>query len=306
MTPAAIHQLGLSEVARILAEMEQVKSRSGFAGDLKSFFHYMSSDPKFAPISSAAVRDTFLALNRRVSAAVPKLFTALPKSPLDVRPVPAYKEKSEAAGYYQRGTPDGSRPGVFYYNTYDLPARFTWGNETLFLHEAIPGHHLQSSLAQENTTLPEFQRFGGNTAFVEGWALYAESLGAELGMYADLNQLYGHLNDEMLRALRLVVDTGIHVQGWSRERAIAYMLDNSAMGQADVSAEVERYIALPGQALAYKIGQLTIRRLRTQAERELGSRFDVREFHAQVLGSGALPMAVLERKIDRWIAARKG
>jgi uncharacterized protein (DUF885 family) len=305
MTPRAIHELGLAEVARITAEMDKVRNEVGFKGDLKAFARFMITDPRFAPATAAAVRDTFVALNARLTAVLPSDFAQLPKSRLEIRPVPAYKAKNEAAGGYEQGTPDGSRPGVFYYNTYDLPSRFTWGNETLFLHEGVPGHHLQGSLAQENTALPAFQRFGGNTAYVEGWALYAESLGEELGMFTDPYQMYGHLNDEMLRAMRLVVDTGIHTLGWSREQAISYMTDNSAMGQADVTAEVERYIALPGQALAYKIGQLTIRRLRTRAERELGYKFDVREFHAQVLMSGALPMAVLEKKIDNWIAARR-
>ena len=236
---------------------------------------------------------------------VGELFSTMPKSKLDIRPVPAYREKTDAGGSYQAGTPDGSRPGVFYYNSYDLPSRSTWGVETLFLHEGAPGHHFQISLAQENDKLPPFQRYGGNTAYVEGWALYAESLGPELGMFTDPYQMYGRLDDEMLRAMRLVVDTGLHSKGWGRDQSIKYMLDNSAMGKTDATAEVERYIAIPSQALAYKVGQLTIRRLRTKAETELGAKFDVRGFHAQVLMSGALPMAVLESKIDAWIAARK-
>ncbi|MBA3898538.1 MAG: DUF885 domain-containing protein [Sphingomonadaceae bacterium] len=305
MTPDAIHALGLSEVARIHAEMENVKTRTGFKGTLPQFFEYMRTDPKFAPASAAAMRDEFFAIDKRVLAAVPRDFAIVPKSPLEIRPVPPYKEKTDAGGSYQQGTPDGSRPGVFYYNSYDLPSRFTWGFETLFLHEGIPGHHFQISLAQENTSLPAFQRFGGNTAYVEGWALYSESLGQELGMFTDPYQLYGHLNDEILRAMRLVVDTGIHTKGWTRDQAIKYMLDNSAMGRTDATAEVERYIAIPSQALAYKIGQLTIRKLRTRAETALGAKFDPRAFHAQVLMSGALPMAVLEKKIDDWIATQK-
>lgn len=304
-TPDQIHALGLSEVDRIHAAMEKVKAQVGFKGTLAQFFEHMRTDPRFAPTSREAMRDAFLAIDKRVQATVGRDFSTLPKSPLDIRPVPAFKEKTDAAGSYQQGTPDGSRPGIFYYNAYDLPARFTWGFETLFLHEAMPGHHFQISLAQENTALPSFQRFGGNTAFVEGWALYAESLGPELGMFTDPYQMYGHLNDEILRAMRLVVDTGLHARGWSRDKAIAYMLDNSAMGRTDATAEVERYIAIPSQATAYKIGQLTIRRLRTRAEKALGPKFDVRDFHAQVLMSGALPMAVLEAKIDRWIAAQK-
>ena len=305
MTPQAIHALGLSEVDRIHGEMEKIRVRVGFKGDLAAFANFMRTDPRFAPVSRDAMRDAFVAIDQKVTAAVPRDFALVPKTALEIRPVPAYKEKTEAAGSYMGGTPDGSRPGVFYYDAYDLPARFTWGFETLFLHEGIPGHHFQISLAQENVSLPPFQRFGGNTAYVEGWALYSESLGAELGMYTDPYQLYGHLNDEMLRAMRLVVDTGIHTMGWGRDKAIAYMLDNSAMGRTDATAEVERYIAIPSQALAYKVGQLTIRRLRTKAEKELGAKFDIRAFHAQVLMSGALPMAVLETKIDDWIAATK-
>jgi len=305
MTPEAIHALGLSEVDRIHAAEEKVKATLGFKGSLAAFADVMRTDPKFAPASRAAMRDDFLALDKRVMAVVAREFSTIPKSALAIRPVPAYKEKTEAAGSYEAGTPDGARPGVFYYDAYDLPSRFTWGFETLFLHEGIPGHHFQITLAQENSALPSFQRFGGNTAFQEGWALYAESLGYELGFFTDPYQDYGHLNDEMLRAMRLVVDTGIHSMGWSRDRAIKYMLDNSAMGKTDATAEVERYIAIPSQALAYKVGQLTIRRLRTKAETELGAKFDIRAFHAQVLMSGALPMAVLERKIDDWIAATK-
>ncbi|WP_076068895.1 DUF885 domain-containing protein [Sphingomonas montana] len=305
MTPDAIHTLGLAEVARIHTAMARVQATVGYKGTLPQFFEHMRTDPRFAPPTREAIRDAFLAIDTRVKATVGRDFSTIPKSPLDIRAVPAFKEKTDAAGSYQQGTPDGSRPGVFYYNAYDLPSRFTWGFETLFLHEAMPGHHFQISLAQENTALPSFQRFGGNTAFVEGWALYAESLGPELGMFTNPYQLYGHLNDEILRAMRLVVDTGLHAKGWSRDRAIAYMLDNSAMGRTDATAEVERYIAIPSQATAYKIGQLTIRRLRTRAEQALGSRFDVRAFHAQVVMSGALPMAVLEAKIDRWIASQK-
>ena len=304
-TPDAIHGLGLREVDRIHAAMDRVMAQVGFTGTRAQFFDHMRTDPKFAPASAQAMRGAFLAIDARVKETVGRDFATLPKSPLDIRAVPAFKEKTDAAGSYQQGTPDGTRPGIFYYNAYDLPSRFTWGYETLFLHEAVPGHHFQISLAQENTTLPNFQRFGGNTAYVEGWALYAESLGPELGMFTDPYQMYGHLNDEILRAMRLVVDTGLHDKGWSRDKAIAYMLDNSAMGRTDATAEVERYIAIPSQATAYKIGQLTIRALRTRAEQALGAKFDVRDFHAQVLMSGALPMGVLDAKIDRWIAAKK-
>jgi uncharacterized protein (DUF885 family) len=306
MTPDAIHKLGLAEVDRILAGMEKVKVQTGFKGTLAEFFSFMRSDPRFTPASAEAMRAAFLAIDKRVEANIGRLFSVLPKTGIEIKREPPYKEKSAAGGEYFAGTPDGSRKGVFVYNAYDLPARPTWGYETLFLHEGVPGHHFQISLAQENTDLPPFQRFGGNTAFVEGWALYAESLGLELGMFTDPYQMYGHLGDEMLRAMRLVVDTGLHTKGWSRDRAIAYMLDNSAISRTDATAEVERYIAIPSQALAYKIGQLTIRRLRTKAEQALGAKFDVRDFHAQVLMSGALPMAVLETKIDDWVARGGG
>jgi uncharacterized protein (DUF885 family) len=305
MAPEAIHALGLSEVERIHAEMEKVRTATGFNGSRAEFYTYLRSDPKFAPASAEAMHQAFVGIEGRILAAVPKDFSLVPKSTIEIKPVPEYREKTDSAGSYMEGAPDGSRPGIFFYNAYDLASRYTWGYETLFLHEGVPGHHFQISLAQENTALPAFQRFGGNTAYVEGWALYAESLGAELGMYTDPYQLFGHLNDEILRAMRLVVDTGIHAQGWTREAAITYMLDNSAMSRTDATAEVERYIANPGQALAYKVGQLTIQRLRNSAQEQLGLSFDVRQFHAQVLDAGALPMAVLEKKINDWIALKK-
>jgi uncharacterized protein (DUF885 family) len=306
MTPEAIHTLGLSEVDRIHKAMETVKVETGFKGTLAEFFDFMRSDPRFTPASAEAMRTAFLAIDKRVEASIARDFNVLPKAGIEIKPEPPYKEKGAAAGEYFQGTPDGSRKGVFFYNAYDLPARPVWGYETLFLHEGVPGHHFQISLAQENTDLPPFQRFGGNTAFVEGWALYAESLGPELGMLTDPYQHYGQLGDEMLRAMRLVVDTGLHTKGWSRDQAIKYMLDNSAMSRTDATAEVERYIAIPSQALAYKIGQLTIRRLRTMSEKALGPKFDVRDFHAQVLMSGALPMAVLETRIADWVARGGG
>jgi uncharacterized protein (DUF885 family) len=305
MKPEEIHQLGLSEVARITAEMEKIRKQVGYSGGLHAFFDYLRSDPKFAPKSAEDLHQRYVAIKAKVEAAIPRDFSLMPKAPLEIRPVPSYLEKSQTGAYYNPGTPDGSRPGVFYYNTYDLPSRQTWENETLFLHEGEPGHHFQISLTQENPRLPKFLKFGGNTAYVEGWALYSESLGTELGMFTDPYQMFGHLNDEMLRAMRLVVDTGIHAKGWTRDQAIQYMLDHSAMSKVDATQEVERYIANPAQALAYKVGQLTIRRLRTKAEAALGSHFDVRAFHAQVLDTGALPMEVLEAKIDRWIAAQK-
>ncbi|HYE29297.1 MAG TPA: DUF885 domain-containing protein [Allosphingosinicella sp.] len=305
LTAEEVHQTGLREVARIKSEMEAVKNRTGFTGTLAQFFEYLRTDPKFKPETKEALRDGYIAIGRRVDARVREQFSTIPKSPLEIRPVEPFREKTEAGGSYQQGTPDGSRPGIFYYNSYDLPSRRLWGMETLFLHEAVPGHHFQISLAQENEALPAFMRFGGNTAFVEGWALYAETLWDELGMETDPYQRFGGLNDEMLRAMRLVVDSGIHAKGWTREQAIDYMLANSGMSRTEVTAEVERYIAIPSQALAYKVGALTIQRLKARAQSALGSRFDPREFHAQVLMTGSLPMAVLEKKIDDWIAAKK-
>jgi uncharacterized protein (DUF885 family) len=301
-----VHQLGLREVARITAAMKTQQAKVGFKGTLPQFFEYLRTDAKFQPKSAEELRDGYRAIDAKVLRRIPEQFSLVPKTPLEIRPVPAYKEKTDAGGSYQGGTPDGSRPGVFYYNTYDLPTRSTWEMETLFLHEGIPGHHFQISLAQENAALPAFMRFGGNTAYAEGWALYSETLWPELGMETDPYQRMGGLNDEMLRAMRLVVDTGIHAKGWTRDQSIAYMLANSPMGRPDATAEVERYIAIPGQALAYKIGQLTISRVKADAKAQLGARFDPRAFHAQVLDTGALPMPVLESKIATWVAQSKG
>ena len=305
MSPDDVHQLGLADVARIRSEMEKVKAEVGFKGTLKDFFEHIRTDPQFKPKSKEELRARFRAVEAKLKTALPALFSTMPKAALEIKPVPDYLEKSASGGSYERGAPDGSRPGVFYFNGYDLPSRTIEGVETLYLHEGAPGHHFQLSLAQENEKLPAFQRFGGNTAFVEGWGLYAESLGKELGLFSDPYQYFGHLDDQMLRAMRLVVDTGIHAKGWTRDQAIKYMLDNSAMGKADVTAEVDRYIVWPAQATAYKIGQLKIRELRTKAEQALGPKFDVKAFHEQVLMTGALPLSVLEAKIDRWIAARR-
>jgi uncharacterized protein (DUF885 family) len=305
MTPQQVHDIGLAEVARIRGEMDTIRQRVNFTGTLPQFFEHLRTSPQFAPQSREWLRDQYYAIGRTVDQRIGQFFSTLPRTRLEIREVEAFRERNEAAGSYQDGTPDGSRPGVFYYNAYDLPSRRTYGMETLYLHEGAPGHHFQISLANENTALPNFMRFGGNTAFVEGWALYAETLWDELGMETDPYQRFGGLNDEMLRAMRLVVDTGIHALGWTRDQAIEYMLANSGMSRTEVTTEVERYIAIPGQALAYKIGQMTILRLRAEAERALGSRFDLREFHAQVLMSGSLPLPVLERKINDWVASRR-
>jgi uncharacterized protein (DUF885 family) len=305
LTPAQIHEIGLKEMARIHGEMERVKTQVGFKGELKEFMAQLRTDPQFVQKSPEDLINGYNALKDRLTAALPKLFETQPKMQFEVRAVESFREKSEATGSYQPGSPDGSRPGVFYANTYDLPSRPRFMMETIFLHEALPGHHMQMATQYELQNLPRFRRFGGDTAYLEGWGLYAESLGKELGMFQDPYQYFGSLTAEAWRAARLVVDTGMHAKGWTREQAIEYMRDNTAIGESDIVAEVERYIAIPGQALAYKIGQLKIRELRTRAEQKLGSKFDVREFHSQILKDGSMPLAVLDAKIDRWIASKK-
>jgi uncharacterized protein (DUF885 family) len=300
-----IHNLGLSEVGRIKSGMEAIRKEVGFKGTLPEFFEHLRSDPKFKLASRDALTQGYYDIGKIVDAKISTQFKYLPKAPLEIKPYEEFREKYEAGGSYQSGTPDGSRPGTFYFNAYDLPSRTTPGMTTLYLHEGAPGHHFQISIAQENEKLPAFMRFGGNTAYVEGWALYSETLGYDMGLFKDPYQRFGTLSDEMLRAMRLVVDTGLHSKGWTREQAIDYMLANSDMGKTDATAEVERYIAIPTQALAYKIGALTIMRLKDKAKTQLGKKFDVREFHNQVLNTGALPLTVLEKKIDDWISASK-
>jgi len=305
LTPEEIHDTGLAEVARITGEFEKVRQEVGFDGSLNQFFEHIRTSPKFRPKSREALTQAYYDLQKKVDPLLPRYFSKLPRAGLVIRPYEPFREKFEAGGSYEQGTPDGSRPGVFYFNAYDLQSRSITAVTTLYLHEGAPGHHFQISLAQENEALPSFMRFGGNTAYVEGWALYSETLGYPMGLYEDPYQRFGTLNDEMLRAMRLVVDTGIHSKGWTRSQAIDYMLANSGMARTEATAEVERYIAIPSQATAYKIGALTIQRLRAKAERELGEKFDIREFHTQVLDTGALPLAILEQKIDRWIASRR-
>ena len=306
LDPDTIHKLGLSEVARIRGEMEKLKKEVRFKGTLAQFFDYVATNPKFQPKSREALTEAYYQTGRDVDARIGALFSKVPKTPLEIRPYDPATEQFEAGGSYEQGSADGTRPGVFYFNAYDLPTRTTPGIVTLYLHEGAPGHHFQISLAQENEALPAFMRFGGTTAYVEGWALYAETLGNEMGFYKDPWNRYGTLQDEQLRAMRLVVDTGIHTKGWTRDQAITYMLTNSGMSRTDAVAEVDRYIAIPGQALAYKIGALKIQELRKRAETRLGKRFDIREFHDQILNTGGLPLVVLESKIDRWIAAEMG
>jgi uncharacterized protein (DUF885 family) len=280
--------------------MQQV----AFKGDLKDFFAFLTNDKQFEFKSEQALLDAYNGLRERIDARIPEQFSLLPKAGFEIRPIEAFRAASSAGGEYQSPSADGSRPGIFYVNTYDLPTRKTWDMEDLYLHEAIPGHHFQIAIQQELGDVPAFRRFGGTTAFAEGWGLYAESLGKDLGVYTDPYMYFGRLQGELWRAIRLVVDTGLHSKGWTREQVIAYMHDNSAVTDVDAIAEAERYIAIPGQALAYKIGELKIQELRKRASEKLGAKFDIREFHAQVLKDGALPLDVLEAKIDRWIATQ--
>ncbi|MCG9714353.1 DUF885 domain-containing protein [Shewanella insulae] len=299
-----IHQIGLNEVARILSEMDKVREQVGFKGDLKAFFASLSSEPQYFFSERQGLIDGYMVLKDKINAVLPSYFNVMPKADYVVKPVESFREQSAAGASYEAPAVDGSRPGVFYINTYNLKAQPKWGMTTLSLHEAAPGHHFQIAIKQELTGVPEFQRFSGYTAFEEGWALYAEYLGIEMGLFEDPYQYFGKLSDEMLRAMRLVVDTGLHAKGWSREQAIQYMKDNSPMAETDIIAEVERYMAIPGQALSYKVGQLKILALRAEAEEALGDKFDLKAFHDQILTSGSLPMAVMEQKIHRWIKAQ--
>ncbi|MGO4223285.1 DUF885 family protein [Lysobacter sp. TAF61] len=306
LTPDQIHKIGLDEVARIHGEIQKVMEQVGFKGSMQDFFKFMQTDKRFSFKDEKALLEYYRALEGKINQKIPEQFSLIPKSPFEIRPVEAFRAQSAAGGEYQTPSEDGTRPGIFYVNTYDLPTRKTWDAEDLYLHEAIPGHHFQLALQQELKNLPAFRRFGGETAFAEGWGLYAESLGKDLGVYTDPYNYFGYLQNELWRAIRLVTDTGLHSKGWTREQVIKYMLDNSAESETQATAEAERYIAWPGQALAYKIGELKIKELRAKAEKELGPKFDIREFHAEVLKDGAVPLSILEGKIDRWIAAKKG
>ena len=301
MTPDEIHRVGLDEVARIHAEMHSVMEAVGFDGDLKEFFEYVNTDPQFYFEEPEQLIQGYRDMADHINELAKNLFEVFPKTGFEVRRVEPFREQSASGGSYMAGTPDGSRPGVFYANAYDLSARPSWAMESLYLHEAIPGHHFQIMIQRENDDLPGFRRFGGVTAFSEGWGLYAESLGKEIGVYTDPYQYFGGLNAELWRAIRLVVDTGIHAKGWSRQQVLDYMYANSAVAEARAVSEAERFMAIPGQALAYKVGQMKIRAIRDKAEERLGDRFDVKAFHTQVLKDGAMPLSMLEAKIDRWV-----
>ena len=302
-TPDEIYETGLSEVKRIRAEMEKTKDAVGFKGDLKAFFHYLNTDRKFTPYTTPEeVIGAFASVQQLIQPNLDKLFSARPKTAFEIRQTEAFRAAS-ASAEYQQGTPDGSRPGIFYVPILDATQfNVTNGMQSLFLHEAIPGHHYQISLQLENSRLPKFRRFGNSNAYAEGWALYCESLGKELGLYKDPYQYIGALGDEMHRAIRLVVDVGMHVKGMTREEAIRYMMENEQISEAGAVAEIERYMAIPGQALGYKIGALKIRALRTKYEQQLGNKFNVSAFHDAVLKDGPLPLELLEKKMDLWAA----
>jgi uncharacterized protein (DUF885 family) len=295
MTADEIHQVGLNEVARIHGQMRGVMEEVGFEGDLREQFFFDEPEQLIQ-----GYRD----MSDRINGLARGLFEIFPKTDFEVRRVEPFREKSASGGSYQAGTPDGTRKGIFYANAYDLRARPNWAMESLYLHEAIPGHHFQIMIQRENEALPDFRRFGGFTAFSEGWGLYAESLGKEIGVYTDPYQYFGGLNAELWRSIRLVVDTGIHAKGWSRQQVLDYMYENSVVAEARAVSEAERFMAIPGQALAYKIGQLRIREIRNTAEKRLGEKFDVKAFHTEVLRDGSMPLSLLEAKIDRWIDAQ--
>lgn len=305
LTPEAIHQIGLDEVARIHAEIREVMAETKFEGSLQDFFRFMQTDRRFEFRSEEALLAHYRGIEQKIEARVPELFSLTPRAGFEIRPVEAFRAESAAGGSYMSPSEDGSRPGIFYVNTFDLPTRKRWDAEDLFLHEAIPGHHFQLALQQELTDLPAFRRFGGETAYIEGWGLYAESLGKELGLYTDPYDYFGRLQGELWRAVRLVVDTGLHSKGWTRQQVLDYMFANASVSEPDAIAEAERYIAWPGQALAYKIGELKIQELRKRSQDALGEAFDIREFHTEVLKDGAVPLPVLEAKIDAWIAAQR-
>jgi uncharacterized protein (DUF885 family) len=301
LTPQEIHAIGLSEVARIRAEMDRLMAETGFEGGLAVFMDFLRTDQRFFFDRREDLLVAYRDIAKRADPELARLFGKLPRLPYGVVAVPSYAEKSQTTAYYEPGSPAAGRPGRFYANTYDLRSRPIWEMEALTLHEAVPGHHLQIALAQELEDVPEFRKHGFYTAFVEGWGLYAESLGQEMGFYTDPYARFGQLTYEVWRAIRLVVDTGMHALGWSRDQAIRYFEENAGKAEHDILVEIDRYIVWPAQALAYKIGELKIKELRAWATAQLGAGFDLRAFHDQVLGSGALPLDVLEAKIRRWV-----
>jgi uncharacterized protein (DUF885 family) len=305
LTAAQIHAIGLKEVARIRAEMERVRAQTGFKGSMAEFFTYLRSDPRFFEKTPAALLERYRSVAKQIDPELVKVFRTIPRQPYGVRPIPDNVAPDTTTAYYQQGASDGSRPGYYYVNLYKPEVRPTWEMMALTLHEAVPGHHFQFARALELPDAPMFRKTAYFVAYGEGWGLYAEQLGFDMGLYDDPYDHFGQLTYEMWRAVRLVIDTGMHSMGWSREKAIAYFKDNCAKTDQDIVNEVDRYLGTPGQALAYKIGQMKISGLRAKAKRELGPKFDLRDYDDAVLETGSVPLDALERHIDAWIAARK-
>ncbi len=303
LTAQEIHDIGLSEVKRIREEMEAIRKQVDFQGDLQAFFEYLRTDPQFYPQNKEQLMERTAFVLKKIDGKLPEIFKTLPRLPYGIKEIPDYQAPNSTTAYYMPGAGDGTRSGTYYVNTYDLKSRPLYEVEALSLHEAVPGHHLQLALQQE-IEIPTFRKYSSYTSFVEGWGLYSERLGLETGFYEDPYSNFGRLSYEMWRACRLVVDTGMHALGWSRQQAIDFMADNSSLTLLNITNEVDRYIGWPGQAVAYKLGELKIRELRKRAEDALGSKFDIREFHDAVLLDGSIPLSVLEDKIDRWIATQ--
>jgi len=304
LTPAQIHGIGLAEVKRIRAEMDKIIQSIGFKGSFREFTDFLRKDPRFFYEKPEDLINGYRIITKKIDPELAHEFGKLPRLPYGVTPIPDFDAPSQTTAYYQGGSESAGRPGQYFVNTYNLKARPKWEMEALSLHESVPGHHLQLALAQELEDVPEFRKYFDSTAFVEGWGLYAESLGEEMGMYQDPYSKFGQLTYEMWRAVRLVVDTGMHAKGWTRQQAIDFFRENTSKTDQDITVEVDRYIVWPGQALAYKIGQMKIRELRARAEKELGSRFDVRAFHDAVLEQGGVPLDVLEAHMDTWLRAK--
>jgi uncharacterized protein (DUF885 family) len=305
LTPQQIRDIGLAEVKRIRGEMDKVIQSTGFKGSFHDFTEFLRTDPRFYYDKPEDLVNGYRIIAKEIDPELAHEFGKLPRLPYGVKPVPDYEAPSQTTGYYQPGSPEAGRPGYYFVNTYNLKARPKWEMEALSLHESVPGHHLQFALAQEQEKVPGFRKHIGYSAFVEGWALYCEGLGEDLGMYKDPYSKFGQLTYEMWRAVRLVVDTGMHTMDWTRQQAIDYFRENTGKTDQDITVEVDRYIVWPGQALAYKLGQLKIRELRRRAEQELGNHFDVRAFHDAVVEQGAVPLSFLETHMDGWIAAQK-